>query len=343
MQKNITSSFFGPRIYSEFRKITLLNNRAISDLGINTITSAYLHVIESKDKLPSKNEKILKQILTYGENITETLDSKNIIYIAPRVGTISPWSSRATDIIQHCGIDILRIERIKALSFKTNTYKILKEIEKKKLGEFLYDRMTESIFIDEKEIDKLFIHHEPRPLNHIDIINNGISELKIFNLSQGLALSEDEIGYLFKYFKSERRNPTDAELMMFAQANSEHCRHKIFNASWVIDGKEQSESLFSMIRNTHKMSPKKTIVAYSDNSSIIEGSVINRFYPDANGYYSNHKELTHYLMKVETHNHPTAISPFSGASTGAGGEIRDEGATGRGHRSLLQILVKTFN
>ncbi len=332
MQKNITSSFFGPRIYSEFRKITLLNNRAISDLGINTITSAYLHVIESKDKLPSKNEKILKQILTYGENITETLDSKNIIYIAPRVGTISPWSSRATDIIQHCGIDILRIERIKALSFKTNTDKILKEIEKKKLGEFLYDRMTESIFIDEKEIDKLFIHHEPRPLNHIDIINNGISELKIFNLSQGLALSEDEIGYLFKYFKSERRNPTDAELMMFAQANSEHCRHKIFNASWVIDGKEQSESLFSMIRNTHKMSPKKTIVAYSDNSSIIEGSVINRFYPDANGYYSNHKELTHYLMKVETHNHPTAISPFSGASTGAGGEIRDEGATGRGSK-----------
>ena len=192
--------------------------------------------------------------------------------------------------------------------------------------------MTESIFSDQDDINKLFIHHTPKPLNHININDKGISELQRFNKSEGLALSDDEIDYLFKYFSSENRNPTDAELMMFAQANSEHCRHKIFNASWVIDGKAQSESLFSMIRNTHKISPKKTIVAYSDNSSIIEGSMIKRFYPDINGLYLDNSELTHYLMKVETHNHPTAISPFSGAATGAGGEIRDEGATGRGSK-----------
>ena len=332
MQKNIITSFFGSQIYSEFRKFSLLNDALKSILDIKNLTSSYLHIIESKEKLSSKDQKNLNQILTYGEDIKEEVSPENTIFIGPRIGTISPWSSRATDIVLQCGINILRIERIKTISFVTNSGKFLSKDDKEKVGRLLYDRMTESIFSDQDDINKLFIHRTPKPLNHININDKGISELQSFNKSEGLALSVDEIDYLFKYFSSENRNPTDAELMMFAQANSEHCRHKIFNASWVIDGKEQSESLFSMIRNTHKISPKKTIVAYSDNSSIIEGSMIKRFYPDINGLYLDNSELTHYLMKVETHNHPTAISPFSGAATGAGGEIRDEGATGRGSK-----------
>jgi phosphoribosylformylglycinamidine synthase len=332
MQKNIISSFYGSRIYSEFRKSDLLKEAKESSFDIKGLTSSYLHVVESKEQLSSKDQNSLNQILTYGEDIKEVLVPENTIFIGPRIGTISPWSSRASDIIQNCGIDILRIERLKTISFITRSGKSLSQNEKKGLGQLFYDRMTESIFLDQDDINKLFIHHMPKPLNHININDKGISELQSFNKSEGLALSNDEIDYLFKYFSSENRNPSDAELMMFAQANSEHCRHKIFNASWVIDGKEQSESLFSMIRNTHKISPKKTIVAYSDNSSIIEGSMIKRFYPDINGLYLDNSELTHYLMKVETHNHPTAISPFSGAATGAGGEIRDEGATGRGSK-----------
>jgi len=332
MQKNIITSFFGSRVYSEFRKASLLRDARKSILEIKGLTSSYLHVAESKDELSSKDQENLNQILTYGEDIKEAVAPENTIFISPRIGTISPWSSRASDIVQRCGIDMLRVERIKTISFITNSGKPLSQSEKEVLGQLFYDRMTESIFLDQDDISKLFIHHTPKPLNYININDNGISELQSFNESQGLALSNDEINYLFKYFSSENRNPTDAELMMFAQANSEHCRHKIFNANWVIDGEEQSESLFSMIRNTHKISPQKTIVAYSDNSSIIEGSIINRFYPDVNGNYTDHSELTHYLMKVETHNHPTAISPFSGAATGAGGEIRDEGATGRGSK-----------
>ncbi|MFQ3368288.1 MAG: phosphoribosylformylglycinamidine synthase [Methylophilaceae bacterium] len=332
MQKNIISSFYGSRIYSEFRKSDLLKEAKESSFDIKGLTSSYLHVVESKEQLSSKDQNSLNQILTYGEDIKEVLVPENTIFIGPRIGTISPWSSRASDIIQNCGIDILRIERLKTISFMKSSGKFLSQSEKKGLGQLFYDRMTESIFLNQDDINKLFIHHAPKPLNHININDKGISELQSFNKSEGLALSNDEIDYLFKYFSSENRNPSDAELMMFAQANSEHCRHKIFNASWVIDGKEQSESLFSMIRNTHKISPKKTIVAYSDNSSIIEGSIIKRFYPDINGLYLDNSELTHYLMKVETHNHPTAISPFSGAATGAGGEIRDEGATGRGSK-----------
>ncbi len=332
MQKNIITSFFGSRIYSEFRKTAILNIAQKSFSKINTVNSAYLHVVESKKKLSNAELKILKQILTYSEGLTEEISPKDIIFITPRIGTISPWSSRATDIIKRCGINILRIERVKTISFTTNDRSNLSKNEKESLGKLLFDRMTESIFLKQSDIKELFVHHKPKPLSYINIIDKGISELKSFNLSQGLAMSEDEIDYLFDYFSNSNRNPTDAELMMFAQANSEHCRHKIFNASWVINNEKQSKSLFSMIRNTHKASPKKTVVAYSDNSSIIEGSVINRFYPNIKGHYSEHNELTHYLMKVETHNHPTAISPFPGAATGAGGEIRDEGATGRGSR-----------
>jgi len=192
--------------------------------------------------------------------------------------------------------------------------------------------MTESLFLNKQNIKELFSHEKPLRITHIDILQFGIKALEEFNLSQGLAMSNEEIIYLYEYFSSEKRNPTDAELMMFAQANSEHCRHKIFNADWVIDDNAQERSLFKMIKNTHEVSPHKTVVAYSDNSSIIEGSKIKRFYPNEKDLFKENLELTHYLMKVETHNHPTAISPFPGAATGAGGEIRDEGATGRGSK-----------
>jgi len=199
MQKNIITSFFGSRIYSEFRKSALLNDTKKSILEIEGLTSSHLHIIESKKKLSSKDEKSLNQILTYGEDIKEVLVPENTIFIGPRIGTISPWSSRATDIIHHCGINILRIERIKIISFITNSGKPLSKSEKEALGQLLYDRMTESIFVNQDDIIKLFVHQAPKPLNYININDNGISELQSFNESQGLALSNDEIDYLFKY------------------------------------------------------------------------------------------------------------------------------------------------
>ena len=196
----------------------------------------------------------------------------------------------------------------------------------------LHDRMTESVLQNTSQLSQLFAHHQPQPLVSIDILADGKSALEAANRELGLALAEDEIDYLLRNFIDLERNPTDAELMMFAQANSEHCRHKIFNADWVIDGEKQDRSLFSMIRNTHQLNPEGTLVAYSDNSSVIEGSQCSRFYPDADGAYTANEDETHILMKVETHNHPTAISPFAGAATGSGGEIRDEGATGIGSK-----------
>ena len=251
----------------------------------------------------------------------------------PRPGTISPWASRATDIANHCGLhDIKRIERAVAVYIELKNEALLSENEKKALAIELHDRMTEVSIFNLDEAQSLFSHLPPKPIQYAEIIEGGKQVLNDFNKNLGLALSEDEIDYLFNYFTSIKRNPTDVELMMFAQANSEHCRHKIFNADWVIDGKTQSKSLFGMIKNTHQLHPGNTIVAYSDNSSIIKGGKINRFYPNQNGIYADHEEHTHFIMKVETHNHPTAISPFSGAATGAGGEIRDEGATGRGSK-----------
>ena len=332
MQKNQITYLFGSKVYSEFRKKILLDKLKVINSDIKDIHTVYLHVIESKKIIEKNQHDRLLKILNYGTSSSKNLNHENLVYIAPRVGTISPWSSRATDICHHCDIDILRIERCKAIEFEFLSGKDISNKVKLKLAKFIFDQMTEEIFLDQIELANLFTHHSPRPLNYIDILALGIESLKEFNTSQGLALSSEEISYLYDYFIEQKRNPTDAELMMFAQANSEHCRHKIFNADWVIDEKPQKNSLFQMIRNTHKLSPKKTIVAYSDNSSVIEGSTINRFYPTPKGLFQEHKKLTHYLMKVETHNHPTAISPFAGAATGAGGEIRDEGATGRGSK-----------
>jgi phosphoribosylformylglycinamidine synthase len=277
---------------------------------------------------------------TSGEDVIEPA-----LLVVPRLGTISPWSSKATDIARQCGFaQIVRIERGTAWLFASG--KSLNPRDRDAIVPLLHDRMTESVLSGLDEADALFHHYEPQPLTTVGVLAGGRAALVAANTELGLALSDDEIDYLVDNFTRMQRDPTDVELMMFAQANSEHCRHKIFNADWVIDGQAMGKTLFGMIRETHKAHPHGTVVAYSDNASIIEGAEGDRLYPDADGRWSYHRELTHILTKVETHNHPTAISPFPGASTGAGGEIRDEGATGRGSRpkaGLTGFSVSNLN
>ncbi|SEK36812.1 phosphoribosylformylglycinamidine synthase [Nitrosovibrio tenuis] len=256
-----------------------------------------------------------------------------LLLVLPRPGTISPWSTKATDIAHHCGLGAVeRLERGVAFHVRT-TDGIPAELLPDARGALLaliHDRMTEAVFGSFDDAERLFRHFAPVPFNTIDVLAGGSDALQKANSEMGLALSPDEIHYFAAYFVRIGRNPTDVELMMFAQANSEHCRHKIFNAGWIIDGEPRATSLFSMIRNTHQQHPHGTVVAYADNSAVIEGARISRFYPGEGNAYGYAEEQTHILMKVETHNHPTAISPYPGAATGVGGEIRDEGATGRG-------------
>jgi len=250
------------------------------------------------------------------------------ILVTPRLGTISPWSSKATDIARNCGFaGVKRIERGIAYHAGGGEKSTL---ARRQLTERLHDRMTESVLDSIDAAERLFRHVAPQPLTTVDILAGGRAALVKADGELGLALSEDEIDYLVENFAKLGRNPTDVELMMFAQANSEHCRHKIFNASWEVDGEAQPLSLFGMIRESHQAHPQGTVVAYADNAAVVEGARIKRFYPQADGAYSYVEDATHILAKVETHNHPTAISPFPGAATGSGGEIRDEGATGRG-------------
>ncbi|MDD4959373.1 MAG: phosphoribosylformylglycinamidine synthase [Gallionella sp.] len=269
------------------------------------------------------------------------------VLVVPRLGTISPWSTKATDIARHCGLE--KIERIeRGVVYYLQAAATLDAAALSAVASVLHDRMTESVLwvADAAAAAKIFQHHAPQPLETVDILQGGAAALEQANREMGLALSADEIDYLVENFQKLQRNPTDVELMMFAQANSEHCRHKIFNADWVIDGEVQDISLFNMIRNTHKLNPQGTVVAYSDNSSVIEGAEIERFYPRAGGDYAFSTELMHTLMKVETHNHPTAIAPFAGAATGSGGEIRDEGATGSGSKpkaGLTGFSVSNLN
>ena len=248
------------------------------------------------------------------------------VFVTPRLGTISPWSSKASDIVRQCGFDkVVRVER-----------GILYSLDARGRVEsahgLIHDRMTESVLPAVEAGEALFHHYAPQPLATVDVLGTGREALVAANLELGMALSEDEIDYLVENFSREGRNPTDVELMMFAQANSEHCRHKIFNADWVIDARPEEKTLFGMIKETHEAHPQGTVVAYSDNASVIAGAVIDRFYAGADGEWRFNEEETHILAKVETHNHPTAISPFPGAATGSGGEIRDEGATGRGSK-----------
>ena len=289
---------------------------------------------ELKSPLSDADEMLLERLLNFDSSLKPPAPSLQKLLVVPRLGTISPWSSKATDIAQHCALpSVTRIERGVVYYLKSKSGNALGGAEKKALLPLLHDRMTESVIEEIAGIeDRIFQHGSPQPFSTVDILSGGKTALESANREMGLALSTDEIEYLVENFVKLKRNPTDVELMMFAQANSEHCRHKIFNADWIIDDEQQAISLFGMIRNTHKLHPEGTVVAYSDNSSVIEGAEVERFYPRAGGSYEFSKELTHTLMKVETHNHPTAIAPFAGAATGSGGEIRDEGATGSGSK-----------
>lgn len=267
-----------------------------------------------------------------GENQNENQEALQII-VSPRFGTISPWASKATDIFNNCEIAIDRVERLVVYTLigENLPEKLPHDIEM-----MLYDRMTQSLFYDLAKAHHLFDDHEPAPLNHVDVMGKGREALESANREFGFALSSQDIDYLMDaYVHVLKRNPTDVELMMFAQANSEHCRHKIFNAQWTIDGEVQPKSLFGMIKNTFAQNPNDILSAYKDNAAVVKGHEGQRFYPLLNSdnnhlAYDFHQEPIDILMKVETHNHPTAIAPYAGAATGSGGEIRDEGATGRG-------------
>ncbi|MEN3351958.1 MAG: phosphoribosylformylglycinamidine synthase, partial [Betaproteobacteria bacterium] len=322
----------GRAALSSFRlnKLHLALSPVLPDVQV---TAEFWHFVQARRPLDRDELQRLEGLLTYGPKSLPAEERGTLLLVAPRVGTISPWSSKATDIAHHCALeDIERIERGIAFWAAHRTDDTLREDERRALLPHIHDRMTETVFAAFDDVAQLFRQFDPQPLRTVDVLGGGIAELVRANREMGLALSDDEIAYLAENFMRMGRNPTDVELMMFAQANSEHCRHKIFNADWVIDGKEEPDTLFGMIRTTHARHPRGTLVAYSDNSSVIEGAEIARFYPDASGEYAFHDEPTHILMKVETHNHPTAISPYPGASTGSGGEIRDEGATGRGAR-----------
>ena len=261
---------------------------------------------------------------------------------------ISPWSSKATDIAHNSGLrKIKRIERGTVYLLEVADEKKLTHQKIKKIYPLIHDRMTETIIESENVAKDLFTKSEPAPLENIDILKNGINGLKKANSNMGLALSEDEINFLFSAFKKLKRNPTDVELMMFSQANSEHCRHKIFNAEWTINNNKKEDSLFSMIRQTHDNNPKNILSAYHDNAAVMKGFSGLRFLSDPKKHqYLYKEEAIHILIKVETHNHPTAISPYSGAATGSGGEIRDEGATGRGGKpkaGLTGFTVSNLN
>ena len=286
------------------------------------LDARFVHFVAVSQPLSADETRVLERLLTYGTPARGEPRGA-LLLVLPRFGTVSPWSSKATDIAHNCGLEkVVRVERGVAYYVQGH--------EPAAVAPAIHDRMTEVVVHDFAEAQGLFEHSRPRPLEAVDLMAGGRAALEQANAAMGLALAPDEIDYLLENFTKLGRNPTDVELMMFAQANSEHCRHKIFNASWTVDGEAQDRSLFQMIRNTHAVSPRGTVVAYSDNSAVMEGARTARFFPDAAGAWKYHEDETHILMKVETHNHPTAIAPHPGAGTGAGGEIRDEGATGTG-------------
>lgn len=320
----------GAPALSSFRNDKLLSGLKALIPEVDSVYAEYMHFIETDEELTLEQLAILNQLLTYGPHAQAEKPEGVLFLVVPRPGTISPWSSKATDIAQGCGLStIKRIER--GIAYYVRVSAKLSMEQRQLLSDQFFDRMTEAVFHNMAGAELLFRHAEPRPLSTVDVLSYGESALEAANKRIGLALADDEIEYLSKAFIELNRNPTDVELMMFAQANSEHCRHKIFNASWDIDGEAQDKSLFAMIKNTYQLHPDGVLSAYKDNAAVITGAKGKRFYPnpETKEYLASDEDI-HILMKVETHNHPTAISPFSGAATGSGGEIRDEGATGRG-------------
>ena len=316
---------------SPFRLAKL--NERLRDLhpGIEAVHARFVHLLDL-DPSTGLNEGRLEELLDYGEPVDAWSNEWPSVIVAPRAGTISPWSSKATDIARICGLDgVVRIERgiefaISGEGLDAEGFEWSPE-----LLEVLHDRMTEAVYRDADSLESLFAQAKPAPLGRIALGDDAQAAIAAANDTMGLALSDDEIAYLAESYQGLGRDPSDVELMMFAQANSEHCRHKIFNADWTIDGEDHDLSLFAMIRNTHRRHPEGTLSAYKDNAAVIQGQDGTRFAVNPEtGHYETVDERIDFLAKVETHNHPTAISPDPGAATGAGGEIRDEGATGRG-------------
>ena len=319
----------GQSALSDFRQKTLLRALQRQDERVKSLTARYTYFIALTTELCAEHRKRLNGLLLSGEKPGSIARGARKLYAVPRPGTISPWSSKATDIALACDIDIVRIERGICYGLKFNA--AVSDDEVHALGTLLFDRMTEALLDNSEQAAALFEVHRPAPLATVPLSEDGPEALAAANTDLGLALSVQEIDYLVESYNALQRDPTDAELMMFAQANSEHCRHKIFNASWVVDGETKDERLFGMIKSTTEASPEGVISAYSDNAAVIEGWRAPRLMPDPDSReYAYSDEPVHILMKVETHNHPTAISPFPGAATGSGGEIRDEGATGLG-------------
>lgn len=359
----------GPTALSQFRITNLVQEieKRLEQGVISTVNSSYTHYVSLKKPLSDAQLKLTKILLTYDTPLDYTVDENKqlaqlstlsgdeaipaydfpllngsnsvLVRILPRPGTISPWSSKATDITAIVGLgDVIeRVERgLTLLIIAREGYPLLEKLQEQ-LSELLtavFDRMTQKVYLnkDAPKYDDLFAHHAPKPLVEVDISGDNLIAA---NKEMGLALDQGEIEYLSTAFNNViGRKPTDVELFMFAQVNSEHCRHKIFNADWTIDGVKKELSLFKMIRNTHQKNPQHTISAYSDNAAVFEGPIGYLFTPDfQTKEWKSTEENVHTLIKVETHNHPTAVSPFSGAATGSGGEIRDEGAVGRGSKS----------
>ena len=325
----------GSSALSPFKQQKALKEVQSAVPDVISVSAEYCHFVHLQQLLSESERETLEVVLSYGPASKPVDETGQSFVVTPRIGTISPWSSKATEIARRCGLSsVIRMERGVIWFIVCEAGRVLDESEKEAVKPLIYDRMTEVLLDSEEQADQLFSEAKPSELLAVDLITQGKQALLEANSTLGLALSDDEIDYLVEAFGGLERNPTDVELMMFAQANSEHCRHKIFNADWVIDGKRRENSLFGMIRNTAKVSPEGILSAYSDNSAVAKGSQAKRFCRDAeSGEYSYSDEAVHILMKVETHNHPTAISPYPGAATGAGGEIRDEGATGRGSQT----------
>ncbi|MCL9776016.1 phosphoribosylformylglycinamidine synthase [Vibrio methylphosphonaticus] len=330
----------GSPALSEFRVNKLVELCRELSLPVTGIYAEFAHFADLTSDLDASEVEKLEKLLTYGPTIEEHEPTGTLLLVTPRPGTISPWSSKSTDIAHNCGLNkVTRLER--GTAFYVESSSELTELQLVELKAILHDRMMEVVFNDFDSAAALFTVAEPAPYAEVDLLTGGRKALEKANVTLGLALAEDEIDYLLESFTEKLgRNPTDIELMMFAQANSEHCRHKIFNADWTIDGVKQEKSLFKMIKNTFETTPEHVLSAYKDNAAVMTGSEVGRFFPDPETrQYNYHQEKTHILMKVETHNHPTAISPWPGASTGSGGEIRDEGATGIGGKPKAGLVA----
>ena len=332
----------GAPALSAFRRRRLL--RALQEVApVTAVSAEYVHFADLDQELSPEQRATLDRLLTYGpkRSTVEAEGEHRQFLVVPRPGTISPWSSKATDIAHNSGLDkVRRLERGVAYE----VYGTLEPAHEDAVAALLHDRMVEAVFDRLDAASVLFEQHEPTPMTHVDVLGGGRPALEQANESLGLALADDEIDYLVESFVELGRNPNDVELMMFAQANSEHCRHKIFNASWTLDGEEQDRSLFQMIKNTHEQGGENVLSAYADNAAVVAGSKAGRLFPDPESkVYGYHEEDIHLLMKVETHNHPTAIAPYPGAGTGSGGEIRDEGAVGRGSKPKVGLTGFTVS